>query len=144
MKALKIALTSILLSGVLVGCTTVSSSSDSGCAWLPPFEATPAQAAPNETFELHGEGFTQDFYCDDTGESGAADDESAYRASQPDRSVKIGFRQGSQTWQLGTVDAAPDATFDVELRVPDETEPGQATVTATGNFGTASAEFRVL
>lgn len=144
MKVLKITLTSILLSIISVGCAASSSSSEAGCVWVPPFEASPAQAAPNETFQLHGEGFTRDFYCDDTGGSGAASDGSAYRASQPDKSVKIEFRQGSQTWRLATVDAAPNASFDAELRVPGEVKPGEATVTATGNFGTARTEFRVL
>lgn len=81
-------------------------------------EAEPARAAPGATFRLRGSGFSSG--CDKIGAA---------------RDVRIDFRQNGRTWNLATVDADRDLTFEARLHVPAGAHPGQATVRATTRSG---------
>jgi len=95
-------------------------------------EAEPARVvALGETFRLHGEGFSAD----------CVDNPSAREG--PDRDVRVELRQGTKTWDLGTVSAEPDDSFEAEFGVPGDAEPGRAVVSAAGNMGEARDDVLV-
>jgi hypothetical protein len=63
----------------------------------------------------------------------------------PARDVRLVFRQGGEEWDLGTVDADPELSFEVRARVPEGASPGPARIDATnGPFGQTGTRFRVL
>lgn len=111
-------------------------------------EASPARAAPNEPFRLHGEGFYGDFVCDDSGPQLL----SRPAGGRPTDGIRVEFIQGTRTWTLATVASGEDLTFDAGgLEVPAGTAPGEAIVRATspstGSGGIpprAEAPFLVL
>lgn len=104
-------------------------------------EVEPKQVSPTGSLEVHGEGFGKIVECDDTGFVG---EESEGAVSEPEKNVSIELRQGSQRWELSTVDADQDLAFDEELQLPAEVAPGQATVTAKGNQGAVKAPISVV
>ena len=81
-------------------------------------EAKPARAAPEETFRLHGAGFS-----------------TVCAEARPAQDIRLDFRQDGKTWKLASVDAGRRLTFDARLRVPAGARPGQATVRATTRSG---------
>lgn len=93
--------------------STMMAASATGCP-SPSLETEPASAAPGTKFQLRGNGFTSD--CDEI---------------RPARDIRIDFRQNGRTWELATVDADRQLTFDARVRVPTGARPGQATVLAT-------------
>lgn len=142
LKVLKIAFAPILLAIVSVGCATPSSSSDACARPSPTIQATPSQVASNESFQLQGQGFSVIVECDDTGTPG--DEDIGGAQSEPQQDIPIVFRQGSKTWELATVDANQDFTFNTKLRVPANAEPGEATVTTDGGYTLVEEPMSVL
>lgn len=108
---------------LLAGC--VAGGGEAACAGSVAVEAEPARVAPGEALRLRGEGFSAD----------CADNPSAREG--PDRGVRVELRQGPRTWDLATVSADPDDSFEVELEVPGNAKPGRAVVSAAGNMGEA-------
>ena len=97
-------------------------------AALPSLEASPARAAPDGSFRLHGEGFYGDFVCDDTGPAFL----SRPAGGRPTGDIRVEFVQGTRTWTLATVTSDEDLAFDAErLTVPADAAPGKALVRAT-------------
>ena len=95
--------------------------------YAPDLEVSPAQAAPNEPFRLHGEGFFGDFVCNDTG----TPDPSEPNGGLPTAGIKVEFVQGTRTWTLATVTSDEELSFDAgELEVPAGVTPGEAIVRA--------------
>jgi hypothetical protein len=141
-KVLKVALGTILLAIAAVGCATSSNSSDDCARAKPTLQATPSQVAPNESFQLRGEGFSVIVECSNTG--GGADEESRGNRAEAQENISIEFRQGSKTWNLATVDATQDFTFNAELRVPAKAKPGEATVTTDGGYTLVEETLSVL
>lgn len=103
-------------------------------------EVEPKQVSPTGSLEVHGEGFGKIVECDDTGFVG---EESKGAVFEPRENISIELRQGSQRWELSTVDADQDLAFDEELQLPAEVAPGQATVTAKGNQGVVKVPISV-
>ena len=101
---------------------TAARAGATGCPSLS-LGAEPARAAPGAKFRLRGDGFS----------SGCA-------KIRPAQDVRIDFRQDGKTWRLATVAADRRLAFDVELRVPERAEPGQATVRATTRSGEQTEE----
>jgi hypothetical protein len=113
----------LLLAGlVATGCT--AGSGEAICVG-PMLEAKPGRGAPGEAFRVHGEAFA----------SGCNDTPNQPEKVGPIRNVRLVFRQGSQEWELATVDADRRCFFDVAVRVPPEAETGRATVVATSHAG---------
>lgn len=98
-------------------------------------EVEPARASPGEAFRLRGEAFARG-ECDDVGPG--------FRRSRPDRDVPVSFEQGSRTWELATVDADRDLSFEVRVRVPAGAELGKAVVKAEGSWFAPEKRFAVL
>lgn len=111
-------------------------------ARAPRIEASPARAAPNGAFDLHGEDFFGDFVCNDTAPPG----QSGPSGGRPTGGIRVGFLQGERAWTLATVGSDEDLSSDAEgLRVPAGARPGRATVRATGgSSGPAKTPFLVL
>jgi hypothetical protein len=84
----------------------------------PSIEAVPARAAAGAKFRLRGHDFSSG--CD---------------GFTPARDVGIFFRQDGKTWRLVTLDADHALTLDTNLRVPQNAEPGRATVLANVRSG---------
>lgn len=91
-------------------------------------EASPAEAAPGETFGLRGEGFYGDFVCNDSGPAVL----SRPAGGRPTDGIRIEFLQNGRTWTLATVASDKNLRFDARgLAVPPHAEPGKALVRAT-------------
>jgi len=103
-------------------------------------EAVPKRAAPGQPFTLHGKGFVGDVVCDDAGTAGSGGNSSR---ALPARDVRLEFRQGGETWELGTVDAGRGLGFDARVEVPKEAEPGHATLRAVEGVPSETT-FRVV
>ena len=94
----------------------------------PTLEARPAQAAPSEPLNLHGEGFFGDFICDDTGPPIL----SRPTGGRPTDGIRVELLQGTKTWTLATVASDKNLRFDAKgLTVPADAAPGEAVVRAT-------------
>lgn len=121
----------------LSGCG-VSGESSAACGQSAP-EVEPSRVAPGETFRLRGGGFQDG--CNDTGPP--------FLPEPPRRDIRIEMRQEGKTWTLASGLAAggrPDYALDVELKVPNNAEPGEAVV-AIPNPNSAEplrVPFRVL
>ena len=123
----------VLLCSVASGCFPIGGSEDACVAARP--DAEPSQAAPGESFRLHGEGFRDG--CNDTGPP--------FLPEPPQRDIRIEMRQGERTWRLAVVDADPDYTLGTELEVPADAGPGQAVVVIrAGDEEPTQVPFRVL
>ena len=96
-----------------------SCSSQGACAQLLP-SLEPSQAAPGETFRIHGGDGGFGSACNDSPQ--------ANEVGSPERNIRIELQQGDNVWHLNTVDALPDYTLDAWLVVPTVAEPGPATV----------------
>jgi hypothetical protein len=101
-------------------------------AIAPTLETKSKQVILGGTFKIHGEDFGELVECDDTSVPG---DEDVDVQFEPSKNIAIELKQGSRKWELATVDADQDLSFNKELRLPAEISPGQATVTAEGNQG---------
>jgi hypothetical protein len=142
LKIPKVVSVLILLAISSVGCATSSNSSDACARPAPTIQATPSQVAPNEPFQLRGEGFSVIVTCNDTG--GGVDGESQGNQSEAQQNISIEFRQGSKTWDLATVDANQSFAFNTELRVPAKAEPGEAVVATDGGYTLVEEPMSVL
>ena len=124
----------LLLSTVLVGCSGGRGEAVCGINFF--LKAEPTQMAPDETFRLRGGPFFVG--CHDQGQA---------QPEPPDRDIRISFQQGGRTWELATVAASGEEdnyTFEAELKVPSDAEPGPAVVIASGDNGTAKDRIRVV
>ena len=112
-------------------------SSQGACAQLLP-SLEPSQAAPGETFRIHG----------GDGGFGAAcnDSPQANEVGIPEQNIRVELRQGDNIWHLDMVDALPDYTLNAELVVPIVAEPGPATVLihTEDSFEPLELPFQVL
>ena len=128
------------------GCTgpTVGGGEAQCAAPASKIEASPARAVPNEAFDLHGEGFFDDFVCNDTGPPWERDEDPL--RGLPTGGIRIEFAQGAKTWPLTTIGSDANLSFDAKgLRVPAGAGPGRATVRVTGGpWGSAQTPFLVL
>lgn len=143
MKIPKAALISILFAAALSGCATASSSPPAACVGPEPtLQAKPSQVAPSESLLLRGEDFSILGECDDTGTPG--DEDIGGAQFEPQRDIPIEFRQGSKTWDLGTVDADQNSNFNMKIKVPANAVPGEAIVAATGEYETVRESIAIL
>lgn len=112
-------------------------SSTAACASpAPVLEARPARGAPGDAFRVRGKHFVAGFsVCDDTGPDLSA------AQTIPARDVRVEFRQGGRTWELGRVEADKDSRLAARLEVPTNARPGRATVRATYGYGPAEAPY---
>ena len=91
----------------------------------PRIEASPAKAAPSDTFRLRGTDFAN------YSSSSSASQQECPRPL-PVEGIRIEFVQGSRTWTLATVTSPEDLRVDAEvLTVPADAAPGEAVVRAT-------------
>lgn len=120
--------------------SAASDSSAAACASpAPVLGARPARGAPGDAFRVSGKHFVAGFsVCDDTGRdpSGAQ--------TIPARDVRVDFRQGGRTWELGRVEANASSRLAATFEVPADASPGRATVRATYGHGSAETRFSVL
>ena len=117
------------LCAVTAGCGGMPGGGEAACAdHARGLEASPARAAPNEPFQLHGEGFYGEFVCDDSGPRIL----SRPSGGRPTDGIRVELVQGSRSWPLATVTSREDLSFDAGgLEVPPEARPGEAVVRAT-------------
>lgn len=116
---------------IFAGCSGSQGTDQAACVG-PGLEVSPKRVAPGDTFALEGSGFFSG--CEDVIIDGEPVDE-----EQPKQDVEIVLRQGSRTWELGTVDASEDYSIATKLEIPESVKPGKATVTADS----AEAAIRV-
>lgn len=113
-------------------CASCSNSSAACANKRSSIEIAPQQVSKGETFEIQGRGFGEVVECDDTRLVGG---EVRGPQFEPLNNISIKLQQGSRTWELATVDADQEATFDEKLVLPSEAVSGQATVFANGIQG---------
>jgi hypothetical protein len=109
-------------------------------AIAPTLETKPEQVILGGTLKIHGEDFGELVECDDTSVPG---DEDVSIQFEPSKNIAIELKQGSQKWELATVDADQDLSFDKELQLPAEISPGKATVIAESNQGLGRAPISI-
>jgi hypothetical protein len=90
------------------------------------------RAEPGQALRINGDGFA----------TGCVDNPLAEEG--PDRDVRVEFRQGSRTWDLGTVAADPGNSIELRLDVPSDAKPGEAGVAAAGNMGVAKDRLLIV
>lgn len=122
------------------GASSSAAPGSAACASpAPVLEARPARGAPGDAFRVRGKHFVAGFsVCDDTGPGLSA------AQTIPARDVRVEFRQGGRTWELGRVEADKDSRLAARLEVPADARPGRATVRATYGRVSAEARFSVL
>ena len=122
-------LLAVMVSATLLSVTGPSSAS---CA-APSLELSGYLARPGDIVTVEGEGFSEG--CDDTGESGCFGGGSL-EPSAPYKHIPIEVvskRPPKEEIQLGMVDARPNGTFEIDIKVP-ELPPGRYLITA-GRWG---------
>ncbi len=83
----------------------------------------PEQGPPGTTVTIAGAGWSA---CEVTGGGGT----STPRAGEPLQGITLGFSQGVKGTVLATIDARPDSTFEIQVRIPRPAEPGAAMLQA--------------
>jgi len=118
------------------GASSSAARGSSACASpAPVLEARPARGAPGDAFRVRGKHFVAGFsVCDDTGPDLSAQ-------TVPARDVRVEFRQGGRTWELGRIEADKGSRLAARLEVPADARPGRATVRATYGHGPAEAPY---
>lgn len=136
-----------LKASLILGCLVVMLASAVGCSLngseeaacvQPQLSVSPEQAAPGQTFRVSGDYFFEG--CNDSAVNGEEPPD-----EPPQENIQISLRQGDRTWHLTTVDADSADTIDVNVEVPVEAQPGNATVVAH-NTSTRPVEvpFRII
>jgi hypothetical protein len=104
----------------------------------PDIDVSPSTAPPGSTVTIEGRSFATTcndvISCPNTGPCPSPTPES------PSRGIGISFKQGGATWPLTRVDADEDYSFSVDVKVPDDAQPGPAKFVASGGW---SARFTV-
>jgi hypothetical protein len=121
---------------------TIDTASAACAARAATLEVEPKRAVPGDSFEVRGENFSEIVECDDTGTPG--DEDIGGVQAEPVEDIPVELKQGSREWELTTVDADQDFSFDTELKLPAGVSPGQATVTAEGVYGPASVPISIV
>lgn len=116
---------------IFTGCSGSQGTDQAACIG-PGLEVSPDSVAPGDTFALEGSNFFSG--CEDVIIDGEPVDEERAR-----QGVEIELRQGSRTWELGTVNANKYYSISTKLTVPENVKPGKATVKADS----AKAAIRV-
>lgn len=147
LKVPKVMVTLILAGTLFVGFAggslpTINSALAACAAKASSIDVEPKQVFPSNSFEVRGEGFGKLVECDDTGTPG--DEDIGGARFEPRKNISIELRQGSQTWELTTVDADQDLAFDEELKVPAGVGSGKAIVTAKGTQGPVKESILVV
>jgi len=79
--------------------------------------------------------------CNDTG--GAPEQETADAASpEPLSDIRLVLRQGGREWELATVEADSDFSFEARVRLPDGAEAGRVALSAEPDL--ARTRLRIL
>jgi hypothetical protein len=136
-KAFSIVTLTIFLATLSIGYSgstlPIIETSQAACAAvLSSIEVQPERVSVNQTIEIHGKDFGRVVECNDTGMGLGCQKQGVEMEVM--QGVSIELIQGSQNWQLGTVEPNQNYAFDKELQLPDEVASGQATVIAEGNY----------
>lgn len=99
-------------------------------------EVRPVRASPGQAVVIAGQNFARG--CNDLGGSHPT------TAMEPEKDVRVEFRQGPRIWTLVTVHANSGYWFQEVVEIPVDAHGGPATVVAFGDDGHARAEITVL
>jgi hypothetical protein len=112
---------------VAAGCASGNTGVAAGCGG-PEVRLAPTTAAPGDDVRLRARFLWSD--CYDTGQRGTP---------PPLRGVPVTFQADGRTVRLATVDAEPDGSLDMVVRVPEDAAPGDARILV----GSAAADITV-
>lgn len=146
-KALSIVVLAVLVAMPSVGYSgsslpTVETSLAACGATLSNIKVQAERVFVNETVEIHGKNFARIVECNDTNMGLACQKQSVQMEAM--HGVSIELIQGSRNWQLATVDPNQDYASNKELRIPDDVDPGQATVIAEGNYEPVESPISIV
>lgn len=121
---------------------TVDTSLSACAAVISSIEVQPKRMSMSETVEIHGKDFARVVECNDTSMGLSCQEQGVQMEAMQDISIEL--IQGSQNWRLATVNPSQNYAFDKELQLPDDVDPGQATVIAEGNYEPVEAPISIV